>query len=129
MRADGFVPARMAAQELGITLAAIRVWAHRGILACGQSSDAAKIWIRFNPGDFERLGGEADTSGMERVRDIARRSGSSIDSVWDRVREREFSVYRVRRGRNRWDWQLALQTPAQAAASGSRLSSQARVTA
>lgn len=129
VRADGFVPAKMAAQQLGITLAALRVWAHRGILVCDQSSDAAKIWIRLNPGDLDRLGGEANTAGMERVRDIAQRSGSSIASVWKRVREREFSAYRTQRGRNQWDWRLTTGTQAPAATSGSQLFSATRATA
>ena len=55
MRADGFVPARVAARQLGITLSAIRVWAHRGVLACDQSRNAAKLWIRLrNPVHRER---------------------------------------------------------------------------
>jgi hypothetical protein len=118
-RADGFVPAKRAARELGITLAAIRIWAHRGILVCDQSSDAAKIWIRLDPGDLERLGGDADTSGMERVRNIACRSGSSVASVWARVRDGEFAVYRIRRGHNQWDWRLAPRVPSSATALGS----------
>lgn len=129
LRADGFVPAKVAARRLGITLAALRVWAHRGILVCDQSSDAAKIWIRLDPGDLDRLGGEADTASMERVRDIAQRSGSSIASVWECVRRKEFSVYRIRRGRNQWDWRLTTHTPPLAAASGSQLSSATRTTA
>jgi len=129
MRADGFVPAKVAARQLGITLAAIRVWAHRGVLVCDQSSEAAKLWIRLDPGDIERLGGQADTTGMERVRDIAHRSDSSVASVWDRVRSGEFSAYRVRRGRNQWDWRLASRMPAMAVAPGYRLSSAPRVTA
>lgn len=43
MRADGFVPARVAAQQLGINPAALRVWAHHGVVIRDQSSDAAKI--------------------------------------------------------------------------------------
>ena len=83
VRADGYVPAKVAARHLGITLGAIRVWAHRGVLACDQSSQASKLWIRLDPGDLERLGGQADTTGMERARDIAERSGSSIAAVWE----------------------------------------------
>lgn len=128
MRADGFVPAKVAARQLGITLAALRVWAHRGVLVSDQSSGASKIWIRLEPGDVERLGGDADTAGMERVRDVAQKSGGSISSVWERVRRKEFSAYRTRRGRNQWDWRLAPQAPA-AASPRSRSSSAARTTA
>ena len=129
VRADGFMPARVAAQQLGITLAAIRVWAHRGVLACDQSSEASKLWIRLHPADVERLGGHADTTGMERARDIAHRSGSSIAAVWERVRQKEFSAYRIQRGRNQWDWRLSAQMPALAALSRSQLPSAARTTA
>jgi len=107
VRADGFVPARVAARQLGITLAAIRVWAHRGVLACDQSSEAAKLWIRLEDGDGDRLGGHADTSGMERVREIAHRDESSVAAVWERVRDGEFIAYRIQRGRKQWDWRLA----------------------
>jgi hypothetical protein len=110
IRADGFVPAKRAARQLGITLAAIRVWAHRGVVACDQSRPAAKLWIRLNPGDSERLSGQADTAGMECVRDIAARSGSSVATVWEGVRRGEFTAYRVKRGRNQWDWRLARPT-------------------
>jgi DNA invertase Pin-like site-specific DNA recombinase len=128
MRADGFVPARVAAQQLGITLAALRVWAHRGVLICDQSGEAAKIWVRLDPGDRERLGGEADTAGMKRVRDLAQTSGSSISAVWERVRRKEFSAYRTRRGHDQWDWRLAPLIPAPGATRGSQSSSAARTT-
>jgi len=107
VRADGFVPARVAARQLGITLAAIRVWAHHGVLACDQSSEAAKLWIRLEDGDIDRLRGHADTTGMERVRDVAHRGESSVASVWERVRKGEFIAYRIQRGRKQWDWRLA----------------------
>ena len=129
MRADGFVPAKVAARQLRITLAAIRIWAHRGVLVCDQSSEAAKLWIRLDPGDLERLRGKVDTVGMQRVREIAYKSASSVASVWDRVRRGEFSAYRVRKGRNQWDWQLASRMPAPAAAPGSQLPSAAKDTA
>lgn len=74
-RADGFVPARVAAERLGVTLGAPRVWAHRGILACDRSRGAAKLQVKLTPGDAARVGGHADTTGMERVRDVADRSG------------------------------------------------------
>ncbi len=130
MRADGFVPAKVAARQLGITLGAIRVWAHQGVLACDQSSEAAKLWIRLEPGDVERLGGQTDTAGMERVRDIARRTGGSIASVWDRVRRRELLAYRISRGRNQWDWRLSpAPSPNDASAARSQSPSPARTTA
>ncbi|TDH58478.1 hypothetical protein E2C06_32435 [Dankookia rubra] len=70
-RADGFVPLRVAAARLGISLAAIRVWAHRGVLACDQSRNGAKFWIKLTEDDARRVAGTADTCGMERVRDVA----------------------------------------------------------
>ena len=129
VRADGYVPAKVAARHLGITLGAIRVWAHRGVLACDQSSQASKLWIRLDPGDLERLGGQADTTGMERARDIADRSGSSIAAVWERVRRKEFSAYRIQRGHNQWDWRLSAQMPASAPPPSRHSSSAERTTA
>ena len=106
-RADGFVPARVAAAQLGITLAAIRIWAHRGVLACDQSRSAAKLWIKLTGDDVRRVAGVASTCGMERVRDVARRCGTPVDAVWERVRDGEFEAYRARRGRDQWEWWLS----------------------
>jgi DNA invertase Pin-like site-specific DNA recombinase len=108
-RADGFVPLRVAAARLGITLAAIRVWAHRGVLACDQSRNGAKFWIKLTDDDVQRATGTADTCGMERVRDVARRCGTSISDVWERVRRGEFKAYRAPRGRGQWEWRLSPQ--------------------
>jgi len=104
VRADGFVPAKVAARQLGITLGALRIWAPRGVLACDQSSEAAKLWIRLDPGDVKRLGGQADAAGMERVRDVASRNATPIASVWERVRKGEFYAYRLQTGSRRWEW-------------------------
>ena len=75
------------------------MWAHRGVLACDQSRDAAKLWIRLEDGDANRLGGCADATGLERVRDVASRNGSSTAAVWERVRKGEFVAYRIQQGR------------------------------
>lgn len=106
-RADGFVPLRAAAAQLGISLAAIRDWAHRGILACDQSRDAAKLWVKLTDDDVRRLAGAASTRGMERVRDVASRCGSSISAVWERVRRGEFEACRASRGPGQWEWWLS----------------------
>jgi DNA invertase Pin-like site-specific DNA recombinase len=106
-RADGFIPARVAARRLGITLGAIRVWAHRGVLACDQSRAAAKLWIRLGEDDVRRVAGAADTRGMERVRSVVRRCGTSVDAVWERVRHGEFDAYRAPRGPGQWEWWLS----------------------
>jgi hypothetical protein len=106
-RADGFIPARVAARRLGITLGAIRVWAHRGVLACDQSRAAAKLWIRLGEDDVRRVAGAADTRGMERVRDAASRCGTSADAIWERVRRGEFNACRAPRGAGQWEWWLS----------------------
>jgi hypothetical protein len=105
-RADGFVPLKVAAARLGMTMAAVRVWAHRGVLACDQSRNAAKLWIKLTDDDVRRVAGTANTCGMERVRDVTRRCGTSIETVWERVRRGEFEAYRASRGRNQWEWWL-----------------------
>jgi len=107
VRADGFVPAKVAARQLGITLGAFRVWAHRGILACDQSREAAKLWIRLDPGDVERLSGQADTAGMERARDVASRNASPVAWVWEQVRNGKFCAYRIQTGSRHWEWRLS----------------------
>jgi hypothetical protein len=106
-RADGFVPLRVATARLGVTLAAIRVWAHRGVLACDQSRNGAKLWIKLTDDDVRRVAGKADTCGMERVRDVARRCGTPTNAVWKQVRRGEFEAYRVPRGRDQWEWWLS----------------------
>jgi hypothetical protein len=106
-RADGSIPARVAARRLGITLGAIRVWAHRGVLACDQSRAAAKLWIRLGEDDLRRVAGAADTRGMERVRTVASRCGTSVDAVWERVRRGEFDAHRAPRGPSQWEWWLS----------------------
>nr|WP_294169494.1 recombinase family protein [uncultured Sphingomonas sp.] len=110
-RADGFVPLKAAAARLGMTMAAVRVWAHRGVLTCDQSRDAAKLWIRLTEEDVRRVAGTADTCGMERVRDVARRCGTPINAVWERVRRGEFAAHRAPRGRDQWQWWLSPRPP------------------
>ena len=77
-------------------------------------TEAAKLWIDLDADDLERLSGRADTTGMQRARDIAERAGCSIASVWDQVRRGEFAVYRTQKGRQ-WDWRL---TPSPAMGAG-----------
>ena len=125
-RADGLVPARVAAERLGVSLAAIRTWAHQGIVACDQSKGGAKLWIRLGTDDLERLSGRADTTGMGRVRDIADRAECSTAVVWDRVRRGEFTAYRVQRGREQWDWRLTPPPTTNAGPPSSRLQSDER---
>jgi len=101
----------VAAARLGITLAAIRVWAHRGVLACDQSRNGAKFWIKLTDDDVRRVAGTVDTREMERVRNVARRCGTSINAVWERVRRGEFEAYRAPRGRDQWEWWLSPRRP------------------
>jgi len=68
-RADGFVPAAAAARRLGLSLAAVRVWARHGVLASDQRTPGSKIWVRLAEDDVARLGGDADVTGL--VRDLA----------------------------------------------------------
>ena len=110
-RADGLVPARVAGERLGMTLAAVRDWAHRGILPCDQSSPSAKLWVRLTPEDIERVGGEADVAGMPRVREVAAREGIASADVWARVRSGELVAYRAPRGRGQWEWRLTQRAP------------------
>ena len=54
-----------------------------------------------------RVAGQADTRGMERVREVAARSGIPREAVWERVRRGEFEVYRAPRASGGSEWWLA----------------------
>lgn len=98
-------------------------------MACDRSRGAAKFWIKLGPGDAARVGGHADTTGMERVRDVAGRSGQSIAAVWRRVRAGEFAAYRAPRGRDQWEWWLSPRASNGDTPAGGQSTSEARRTA
>lgn len=100
-RSEGDVPARVAARRFGITPAATRVRAHRGGVTRDRSREAAKPWIEPGAGGIRRVAGEADTRGVERVRDVAGRCGPPVTAVRQPVRRGEFDACRASRGRGR----------------------------
>jgi len=105
-RADGFVPAAAAARRLGLSLAAVRVWARHGVLASDQRTPGSKIWVRLAEDDVARLGGDADVTGLPTVSEVAARTCATRSAVWRRVRDGELVAYRSVRGQGQWEWRL-----------------------
>ena len=105
-RADGLVPAAAAARRLGLSLAAVRVWARHGVLASDQRTPGSKIWVRLAEDDVARLGGDADVTGLPTVSEVAARTCATRSAVWRRVRDGELVAYRSVRGRGQWEWRL-----------------------
>lgn len=105
-RADGLMSTRAAAERLGVSEAAIRIWALRGIVRCDQRCAASKRWVRLSDADIARLDGAADVTSMATVREIAQAEGISYDEVWARVCNGHYAVYRTARGRKAWEWRL-----------------------
>jgi DNA invertase Pin-like site-specific DNA recombinase len=105
-RADGFLPAAVAARRLSLSLAAIRIWAQHGVLASDQRTLCSKIWVRLTEDDVARLGGDADVTGLPTVSEVAAQTCATRSAVWQRVRDGEFVAYRSARGRDQWEWRL-----------------------
>jgi hypothetical protein len=77
----------------------------------GVTPGRSQLWVRLGEDDVRRMAGAADTRGMERVRDVASRCGSSVDAVWERVRRGELNAYRAPRGAGQWGWWISPQPP------------------
>jgi len=105
-RADGLMPAAVAARRLGLSLAAVRVWAQHGVLASDQRTPCSKIWVRLAEDDVARLGGDADVTGLPTVSEVAAQTCATRSTVWQRVRDGEFVAYRSVRGQDQWEWRL-----------------------
>jgi DNA invertase Pin-like site-specific DNA recombinase len=105
-RADGLVPAAVAARRLGLSLAAVRVWARHGVLASDQRTPGSKFWVRLAEDDVARLGGDADVTGLPTVSEVAARTCATRSAVWRRVRDGELVAYRSVRGQGQWEWRL-----------------------
>ena len=105
-RADGFVPAAAAARRLGLSSAAVRIWARNGVLTSDQRMMHSKIWVRLTEDDIARLGGTADVTGLPTVSEVAAQTGATRSVVWQRVRRGELIAYRSARGGGQWEWRL-----------------------
>ena len=105
-RADGFVPAAAAARRLGLSLAAVRIWAQNGVLTSDQRTMHSKIWVRLTEDDVARLRGTADVTGLPTVSEVAAQTGATRSVVWQRVRRGELIPYRSARGKGQWEWRL-----------------------
>ena len=105
-RADGLIPASVAARRLGISPSLIHVWIGHGVLDHDQHRSASKVWVRLSEDDLARLDGSSaigpDLPGLEQV---MRSEGLSRDAVWERVRQGAYRAFRVAHGRC-WQWHL-----------------------
>jgi hypothetical protein len=119
-RADGFMPAAAAARQLGVSLAAVRVWAHNGVLIHDQRTAYSKIWVRLTEADRVRLDGNPDVTGLPTVPEAVAQTGTTRSAVWQRVRDGELVAYRSARSRGQWEWRLG---PRQLRLNGDRAAS------
>lgn len=110
-RGDGLMSLKTVATRLGISLAAVRIWAHRGVLPCDQRRTGSKLWVRMTEADLARLDGSADITGMQTIAEIMMQADLSRSEVWDLVRQGRYVAYRTRLGRGRWDWRLSRPAP------------------
>ena len=113
-RADGLIPAKAAAQRLGVSPSLIHVWVGHGVLDHDQHRSSSKVWVRLSEDDLARLDGSSalgpDLPSLEQV---MRSEGISRDAVWHRVRHGEYQAFRVAHGQC-WAWHLQRQiTPGQ----------------
>ena len=53
-RADGMVPAKLAARRLGVSPSLLHVWVRHGVLAHDQRLPASRVWVRLNGDDPAR---------------------------------------------------------------------------
>ncbi len=58
-RADGLIPAAVAAKKLGVSRCMISDWFRDGLLSGHQRSPRAALWIRLNEDNLQRLNGAA----------------------------------------------------------------------
>ena len=117
-RADGLIPAKAAAQRLGVSPSLIHVWVGHGVLDHDQRRSSSKVWVRLSEDDLARLNGSSalgpDLPSLEQV---MRGEGISRDAVWNRVRHGEYRAFRVAHGRC-WAWHLQhLTVPSRPASS------------
>jgi DNA invertase Pin-like site-specific DNA recombinase len=117
-RADGLIPAKTAAQRLGVSPSLIHVWVGHGVLDHDQHRSSSKVWVRLSEDDLARLNGSSalgpDLPSLEQV---MRSEEISRDAVWNRVRHGEYQAFRVAHGQC-WAWHLQhLTVPSRPASS------------
>jgi hypothetical protein len=113
-RADGLIPAKAAAERLGISSSLVHVWVGHGVLDHDQHRSASKVWVRLSEDDLARLDGSSAVGPtLPRLEQVMRREGLSRDAVWGQVRQGAYRAFRVAHG-SCWAWHLQrLHAPAQ----------------
>jgi hypothetical protein len=126
-RADGLIPAKAAAQRLGVSPSLIHVWVGHGVLDHDQHRSSSKVWVRLSEDDLARLDGSSALGpDLPSLGQVMHREGFSRDALWDRVRQGEYRAFRVAHGQG-WEWRLQRQiTPGQPAGSAEPSTEQAR---
>lgn len=121
VRADELIPAKMAAQRLGISPSLVHLWVGHGVLGHEQRRAASKVWVRLGEDDLARLDGSSAVGPiLPRLEQVMRSEGLSRDEIWDRVRHGAYRAFRVAHG-SCWAWHLQrLNVQAQPTASRSR---------
>ncbi len=110
-RADGMVPAKVAAQRLGVSPSLLHVWVRHGALAHDQRLSASRVWVRLTSDDQARLDGSSPVAHtLPRFAEVRRAERLSTEALWERVRRGEYQAFRTRRGQG-WEWRL-LHPPA-----------------
>jgi Recombinase zinc beta ribbon domain len=112
-RADGMVPAKLAARRLGVSPSLLHVWVRHGVLAHDQRLPASRVWVRLTGDDQARLDGSSPvTRTLPRFAEVRRAERLPREALWQRVRRGEYQAFRARRGQG-WEWRL-LHSPASA---------------
>lgn len=105
-RADGLMPARAAAQRLGVSPSLLHVWVRHGILDFDQHQTASRVWVRLNGDDLARLDGTSPIGPrLPRFAQVMAAEHLSRDALWAKVRDREYQAFRVPHGQA-WEWHL-----------------------
>jgi DNA invertase Pin-like site-specific DNA recombinase len=104
-RGDGLISAKMAAQLLQVSPAAVHLWAAQGVLHSDQRVRASKVWVRVNDSDLTRLNGSLQCNHLPTIADVMATYQITRDEVWALIRTGHYLPYRVRNGRS-WEWRL-----------------------
>jgi hypothetical protein len=111
-RGDGLISAKQAAQQLHTCPNSILLWAQKGILYNEQKAGVCPVWVRLTPEDLDRLTLLVPPPESVRVRQACRELQISHHQFWDRVRNGQYTIYRVLE-RNHWEFRVNLPDPLQ----------------
>jgi hypothetical protein len=105
-RADGLMPARAAAQRLGVSPSLLHVWVRHGVLDFDQHQTASRVWVRLNGDDLARLDGTSSIGPrLPRFAQVMAAEHLSRDALWAKIRDRDYQAFRVPHGQV-WEWHL-----------------------